>query len=207
MRPTRPTQPTPPDRPALHVDAATVEACRRGDRGALGRVYVQHAPELERLLGRLLGPKADVEDVLQQTFIAASRAFPRFRGEASVRTWLGRIAVHQAYEALRRPEIKRRAPLELVIDHAVSPDVGVERSYEARRRLARLYEHLDTISAKQRIAFVLHVIEGHPIDEVTALMDAGVAATKSRVMWARRTLIKKAQRDPLLRDLVVEGDG
>lgn len=186
-------------------DPATVDACRRGDRNALGRVYMQHSPALERLLTRLLGPTADVEDALQQTFIAATAAFSRFRGEASVRTWLGRIAVNQALEALRKPERKRRVSLEVVMDRAVAADVAIDRSYEAKRRLERMYTHLDSLSPKQRVAFVLHVIDGHPIEEVTALMGAGVAATKSRVMWARRTLIKKAQRDPLLCDLVAGG--
>ncbi len=204
--------PPPPRAPTSSPDVRTtpiddpvvIDACRRGDRDALGRVYMQHSPSLERLLTRLLGPTADVEDALQQTFIAATSAFPRFRGEASVRTWLGRIAVNQALEALRKPERKRRVSLEVVIDRAAA-DVAVDRSYEAKRRLERLYTHLDSISPKQRIAFVLHVIDGHPIEEVTALMGAGVAATKSRVMWARRALIKKAQRDPLLCDLVNGG--
>lgn len=200
----------PPADPASarHVtdDVALVEACRAGDRRALSTLYTLHAPQLEHLLTRLLGPNGDVDDALQQTLIAATAAFPRFRGEASVRTWLGRIAVHQAYAMLRQPERRRRVPLSLIVDHTESKDVGAERAHEARRRLGRLYEHLDQIAPKQRVAFVLHVIEGHSIDEVTALTGAGVAATKSRVMWARRQLIRKAQRDPLLSDLVPGGD-
>lgn len=187
-------------------DVALVAACRAGDRRALSALYTLHAPHLEHLLSRLLGPNGDVDDALQQTLIAATAAFANFRGEASVRTWLGRIAVHQAYALLRQPERRRRVSLSLIVDHAQANDVGAEREHEARRRLARLYEHLDQIAPKQRVAFVLHVIEGHSIDEVTALMGAGVAATKSRVMWARRQLIQKAKRDPLLRDLV-EGGG
>lgn len=166
-------------------------------------MFAYHAADLERLLLRLLGPSPiDVEDALQQTFVAAMQAFASFRGEASVRTWLGRIAVNQAYQALRSPSVKRRASLDAVVDTLVSADVGAERDFEARRRLERFYQHLDTIAPRQRIALVLHVIEGHPMEEVAALMGAGVAATKSRVMWARRALIKRAQKDALLRELV-----
>jgi DNA-directed RNA polymerase specialized sigma24 family protein len=62
------------------------------------------------------------------------------------------------------------------------------------------------IAPKKRIAFVLHVFEGHPIEEVAALTGASITATKSRVFWARRELLKRAARDPQLRDLV-EGAG
>ena len=49
-----------------------VEGCRRGDRAALEAVLTAHAPYLERLLGRVVGPRAEVEDLLQATFGAAS---------------------------------------------------------------------------------------------------------------------------------------
>jgi DNA-directed RNA polymerase specialized sigma24 family protein len=68
----------------------------------------------------------------------------------------------------------------------------------------RLNHHLQAISPKKRIAFVLHVFEGLPIEEVAALTAASVTATKSRVFWARRELIKRAQRDPILRDIALE---
>jgi len=51
---------------------------------------------------------------------------------------------------------------------------------------------------------VLHVFEGLPIEEVAALTGASVTASKSRIFWARRELMKRASRDPLLRDLVQE---
>lgn len=186
-------------------DPALIAACRLGERAALGRLFALHTPALERLLARLLGPTADVDDALQLTLMAAIRAMPAFRGEASVRTWLGRIAVHQAYALLRQPERRRRVPLELVPSALHVAPVDLERAREAKQRLGRLYELLDSVSAKQRVAFVLHVIEGHSMDEVTALMGASLPATKSRVMWARRQLIRKAQRDPLLAELVHGG--
>lgn len=203
--PSRPS--TPPSKLAAAAidDPVLIEACRQGDRRALSQLYALHAPHVEQLLTRLLGPTADVDDALQQTLIAATQAFDRFRGEASVRTWLGRIAVHQAYALLRQPERRRRVPLSLVSEQLQATVAGVDREHEAKRTLARLYELLNQISPKQRVAFVLHVIEGHSIDEITVLMNAGAAATKSRVMWARRQLIAKAQRDPLLRELVAGG--
>lgn len=179
-----------------------VEACRRGDPVALDAVFRQQLPDLERLIARLVGPNADVEDLVQQTLIQAIKAFPRYRGEASIRTWLARIAVNNVRMHFRRPERRRKVSLELVpfepIDHGAAPD----RTADRRVRLARLFHHLDAISAKKRIAFALTVLEGHSIEEVAALMGATRAATKSRVFWARKELLRRARRDPLLRDLL-----
>jgi RNA polymerase sigma-70 factor (ECF subfamily) len=187
-------------------DAAALEACRRGDRHALDVVLRAHVPVLDRLLTRLAGPSGDVDDLLQTTLIEAVTAFPRFRGEASVQTWLCRIAVNVFRHHLRHPERRRRVALELVpaADEPVDPAPGPDDVLEHRRHLARLYHHLDAIAPRKRIAFVLHVIEGRPISEVAALMGASEVATKSRVFWARRELLARIRKDPRLREFLDE---
>ena len=180
-----------------------IEACRRGERAALQTVFRTHAPYLERLLARVIGPRADLEDVLQATFLGAISAFPRFRGEAQVRTWLARIAIRTAHERLRRADHRRRGelpPIERIADDSERVLHG-EHGVDTRRQLQRLYHHLDALGPKKRLAFVLHVFDGHPLEDVAALTDASVAATKSRVFWARREILRRAARDPLLRAL------
>ena len=191
----RTRQPDPPD---------LIEACRRGDRAALEAVLTAHAPYLERLLGRVVGPRAEVEDLLQITLSAAITAFPQFRGEAQVRTWLARIAIRTAHDQLRRAEYRKRGELPSI--EAVADDSRdgrrAESQLDAKQRALRLHEHLNAIGARKRIAFILHVVEGHPIEEVAALTGASKAATKSRIFWARRELMRRAARDPWLKSLV-----
>jgi RNA polymerase sigma-70 factor (ECF subfamily) len=172
---------------AVPVDQ--IEACRRGDRQALDAVFRAHAESLARLLRRLIGPSAEVEDLLQETFAAAITAFPKFRGEASVKTWLHRIAVHVAHQYLRRPRHRREVEL-------IDEPRGTEESPERRELARRLYALLDDLDAKKRIALVLYVIEEHSIDEIAALMGASKAATRSRILWARRKLMKRMRKDP-----------
>jgi RNA polymerase sigma-70 factor (ECF subfamily) len=188
-------------------DDDLVEGCRRGDREALHAVFSAHAPYLERMLIRIVGPSPEVEDLLQTTFLGAIRAFPNFRGEAQVRTWLARIAIRTAQERLRSADRRRRGDLPGLEETADGRGrhQHAEQDVDVRRKLARLYAHLEAIGAKKRVAFVLHVFEGHPIDEVAALTGASVTATKSRVFWARRELLRRAARDPLLRDLITTG--
>ncbi len=179
-----------------------IEACRQGDRIALDRVLREHLRGIERLICRMVGPGADLEDLVQQTMIAVIHAFPRFRGEASVRHWMAGIAVNIVRQHFRRPERRRRASLELVVDEVPDHAVAVDRHAGERQTLARVYHHLEKIAPKKRLAFTLHVIGGYPVDEVAALTGATKAATKSRIMWARRALLKSARRDPALADSV-----
>jgi RNA polymerase sigma-70 factor (ECF subfamily) len=179
--------------PSARVAPDQLEACRRGDRAALESVFRAHAESIARLLTRIVGPSIEVEDLLQETFAAAITAFRNFRGEASIKTWLHRIAVHVAHQDLRRPRHRREVAL---LDPDAVARAAPERSPEERALARRLYDHLDAIDATKRIALVLYAIEGHSIDEIAALMGAGKAATRSRIFWARRALLRRMRRDP-----------
>lgn len=183
-------------------EAELVEACRNGERSALERVFRREAAGLTRLLSRMVRDRYQVEDLLQSTFAEAIVAFPRFRGDATVRTWMSRIAVNLVRQSWRRGAVRRRAQLQLVAAE-VAPGAGPDVLSEARRRLGRVYHHLTRIGIKKRLAFALHVIDGRSIDEVAALTGASRAATRSRVFWARRALRAAAVKDPLLRDWLV----
>lgn len=188
--------------------SALVERCRCGDRQALERVFRAEAPFLERVLYRVVGPSSDLEDLLQQTLEQAIRAFPAFRGEASVRTWLTRIAVRTAMHHLKHPAQRRRVSLEVIeggLSDAVTPRPAQQA--DARARLRVLYEHLARLDPKHHTAFVLFQVEGRPMEEVAALMEAGLSTTKSRVMWARRKLLARLAKDPRAREWLEELTG
>jgi RNA polymerase sigma-70 factor, ECF subfamily len=190
----------PEDRSAaapVRTGPEQIEACRRGDRTALEAVFRAHAEGLARLLTRIVGPSIEVEDLLQDTFAAAIPAFRTFRGEASIKTWLYRIAIHVAHQHLRRP--RHRREVELPDADAVAREPASLATPEGREVAAQLYRHLDAIDATKRIALVLYAIEEHSVDEIAALMGAGKAAT-SRIFWARRALMKRMRRDPLFAD-------
>ena len=184
-------------------DSVLIQACRKKDRTALGTVFRAHMPALERLVAHLVGSKADIEDLVQDTLVTAIAAFPGFRGEASVGSWLGGIAVNMVRRHLRQPALRRRVPLDLVaapaepVDPAAPPD-GIA---DGRRRVERIHVHLSAIGPERRIAFILHVVEGRSIEEIARIVGASRMAVKSRIFWARRELMARARRDPALREL------
>ncbi|HTA21227.1 MAG TPA: sigma-70 family RNA polymerase sigma factor [Polyangia bacterium] len=179
-----------------------VRRCVEGERAAQTRLFREEVRRVHALLHRVLGPNAALEDLIQETFLNVFRSLPRFRGEALLSTWIGGIALNVAYGHLRAsppPPVR----LELVPDpRADGPDA--EQQVAARQGLRRVYQLLDRMDPRLRIAFSLHVIDGRPLREVAALMSASLVATKTRVWRARRELDKRAERDPLLRAFLDE---
>jgi RNA polymerase sigma-70 factor, ECF subfamily len=144
----------------------------------------------ERVIARLTGPTPDLEDLVQTTFIEAFQSLPRYRGEASLKTWVTRIAVHVALHQLRAG-VRRTMPLELVplADEPRDGTPAADVEAASRQLARRLHELLDRIAPKKRVAFLLYTVEDYSIEEVAALTGASRAATKSRIWFARRELM------------------
>ncbi len=183
---------------APEPSAACLADCRGGDRAAIEQVFAAYGPSVERMLLRLVGPVADLEDLVQTTFVEALTALARFRGEASFKTWLFSIAIHVGHRYLRAGKIRRHVPLDLVPEETVRGEPEHDRLLDERRLAPELHRLLDALAPQKRIALVLYVVEGHAMDEVARLMNASVAATRSRVFFARRELRKLLVADARL---------
>ena len=172
-----------------------VERARAGDQASCRDLFRLHVGRVHRTIYRLVGPSAEVEDLVQSAFIDAFRSLSGFRGEAAFSTWLTRIAVRVALRARQRAP-RPTVPIEIVEQQAAGGGSDPDRAADARRGLARLDAILTDLSAKRRSAFVLHVLEGHPLQEVADMLGASVAAIKVRVHDARKEIERQARQDP-----------
>jgi RNA polymerase sigma-70 factor (ECF subfamily) len=180
-----------------------VERLRAGDPVALERMAREESPRVVRLLGSMLGPRAELEDLVQTVFLEACRALPRFRGESTVSTFIGGITVRVARRAMRPSAWQRlRSTQEAEPVGTLDP----ERSAHAAAQIRRLHRALESIGPKKRVAFLLWALEGMEVPAIAELMQASVPATKSRIFYAQRELRRIAARDPQLRD-VLGGEG
>jgi RNA polymerase sigma-70 factor (ECF subfamily) len=187
---------------------ALVRRARGGDREALGELFLQHAPAVRRLLGSVIGPSGEIDDLVQEVFIQVHRALPGFRGDSQFSTWLHQIAVYAAYNHLRR--LRGRM---LFLEPERIPDLDSPEREGPHARLygtevqRRLHAVLDSIKPKKRVAFVLFAVQGHSVGEISELVGAPVPTVKSRIWFARRELRRKARRDPYLAQLLEELEG
>jgi len=188
-------------------DLALAQRAADGDRAAQRELFHHLKNAVHHTLFRILGANRDIEDLVQDAFLEIFRALPSFRGESSLSRWAQTIATRTAYLA-----IERRRPaavdLEVVEDEIVDRDPDAHRVAQAKQAAKRLYAALDKIDAKQRVAFALAVIDGLSLAEVAQLTEATVVAVKTRVWRARRDLMRRAQKDPVLASYMAEfGEG
>jgi RNA polymerase sigma-70 factor, ECF subfamily len=185
---------------AIEETGDLIDRAKAGDPDALEQIVLLHAPRISGLLVRLLGPRQDLEDLVQNVFLELCRSLPKFRGDSKLSTFIGGITVRIARRAMR-PVLwwTRRSPLvEEPISEAPSPEQG---SID-RERLRRLHAALERIAPKKRIAFILSEIEGMPLDQIAETTGASLDATRARIYHARKELRAKAGRDPYLSELL-----
>jgi RNA polymerase sigma-70 factor, ECF subfamily len=166
-------------------DAAAVALPRTGDGDAFRRVVERHSQELFRLAFRLTGNEDDAEDIVQETFLRAYRAFDRFENRAQVGTWLFRIAANCALDLLRRG--RKRKPREASED-IPSPQAGPERLAMDRQLQGRIARAMAALTPQERVAFTLRHFEGQSIEEISATLKVGVSAAKQAVFRAVQKL-------------------
>jgi RNA polymerase sigma-70 factor (ECF subfamily) len=160
-----------------------------GDDGALRELFKRHAPILAARLRAVLQP-SDVEDVLQETFLAAWTGAPRYQPQDAAGAWLWGIARRQAALLLRRRG-PAHAPLPDVLTLEVSSLPGGRTPNDPGETVvaqARLASAVSALSPAEHEVWRLMYVEDRPLAEVAKLTGVPQGTVKSRAHRARRLL-------------------
>jgi RNA polymerase sigma-70 factor (ECF subfamily) len=190
---------------ALYVeDVLLVDRCLTGEPAATRELFRRHRHRVHASLFRVLGSNRDMDDLLQESFLQVFQSLRGWRAEASLATWIDRVAVRCAYRYLsKRGRRVETDPLDDEAAALAAPDEGPgERRQLARDGVARLYAVLDELAPAARLAFTLHEIDGRSMAETAALVGSSVTATKLRVWRARKRVETAAAADPVLREFL-----
>ena len=161
----------------------------------LGDLIDEHADAVFRLAFGILHDRQLTEDVVQETMMRAWTSLGRFRGDASERTWVLRIAHNTAIDALRRRRDLATDPLDMpeIADRADPADraAGMDSLAAVGRALAGLDE-------TSRSIVVLREVEGMSYQEIAEALDIPVPTVKTRLLRARRALqeAERAEEEP-----------
>lgn len=178
----------PRDTLAPLSDDALLVLYSNGDRDAARILTERLAPRVMAYAFRILGDRAEAEDIAQEAMLRLWRIAPDWRpGEAQVTTWLYRVATNLATDRLRQ-RVRRRS---FTLDDApemADGQPGALQSMIAADRLAALQAALDALPERQRQAVVLRHIEGLANPQIAEILGVGVEAVESLTARGKRAL-------------------
>ena len=196
--------------PAVGADeSALLDALRRGDEEAFGRLVTDHHASLRRV-ARLYVANAIADEVVQDTWLGVIRGITAFEGRSSLKTWIFRILVNRA--RTRAVRESRSTPVAgtlstengaepeqlaapghwTMLDPGASPE-GSLLNKELRERLLAL---IDTLPSNLRIVLWLRDVEGWPSDDVCNAL--AIQETNQRVLLHRARARMRAALEPYL---------
>jgi RNA polymerase sigma-70 factor (ECF subfamily) len=169
-------------------DELLVEQFNRGDESAFDRIVEQHSGDVAALANRLLGWPGDVEDVVQDVFLAAFVGLKKFRYDCSLKTWLFTITINKCrsyrYRRMLRLKIFSKAGDRVSRTQGPAADCRLMDS-ETFNRVRRA---VTTLPAKYREPVVLRYLQELPTDQISRILGISENAVQVRLNRARKRL-------------------
>src|SRR5882672_5490545 len=183
-------------------DLSLVRRVQRGDKGAFDALVLKYQHKLVKLVMRYVRNPAEAEDIAQEAFIKAYRALPQFRGDSAFYTWLYRIAINTAKNAVVSRD---RSPIEYNIDR--NNDATENESYDMQGRMKdsetpeglvltdeirrTVNAAIEALPEDLKTAIVLRELDGLSYEEIAAAMDCPVGTVRSRIFRAREAIDRR----------------
>jgi RNA polymerase sigma-70 factor (ECF subfamily) len=173
---------------------ALVARLRAGEPRAFEELVIAHQHRVFSVAFRMLGNRAEAEEVAQEVFLRVHRAIGSFRGEAKLSTWLYGIASRLCLNRLgggeRRLTRQGEETLERLPGSGSDPAAEMEQSELTQA----LHRAIDELSEERRIVVVLRDVEGLSYEEIAGALDLELGTVRSRLHRARMDLKAKLER-------------
>jgi len=160
-----------------------------GDSAAFEAIVAIHRPRITRLVYRLLGWPADLDDVVQEVFLAALTQCRKFRGESALATWLTVIALNKC-RTHRRGLLSRWRTLRRASRRPVQLQSAADAAAVQDDTLAKVREAIQKLASRDREVIVLHYLEDRRVVEMSELLKIRTNAVEVRLHRARQRLKK-----------------
>ncbi|MEH3141016.1 MAG: sigma-70 family RNA polymerase sigma factor [Mycobacterium kyogaense] len=174
-------------------DRDLAAAAAAGDRSAFETLIRRHGPALHRYARRMTRDEAAVQDIVQETFVAAWRQIERFRGDSSPRTWLFAICSRKVADSHR---VKRAIPLDDRLLDPVDPSASSDpfATLSNTEFLGALEEALAELPPRQRAVWMLREVEELTFPQIGTILGLSPDGARGHHHRARTTLQQRLQR-------------
>lgn len=155
----------------------------------LAVLFRRYSPYVAKIGHRLLGRDHEVDDLVQDVFLAAHRGLRHLRNPDAVKGWLATVAVRLARRKLRGRKVRTALHLDDTPDYLEVADRDADP--EQRAIVARVYQVLDRCPVNQRLAWTLRYVEGETLERVAELCECSLATAKRRIKAAQDAIKKE----------------
>lgn len=180
---------------AEESDLELVQRAQRGDKRAFDLLVLKYQQKVAGVVSRYVREQADILDVVQESFIKAYRALPKFRGDSAFYTWLYRISINTAKNHLVS---QARRPPGTDVDAEVAEQLDAGERLKERARPedhlmrdeveAAVWKAINELPDELRTAITLREIDGMSYEEIAQTMDCPVGTVRSRIFRAREAI-------------------
>ena len=195
----------PPARARLNendvaTDADLVAQLQAGSEAAFRTLVARYQDRVYRTALALLRSPEEAEDVAQEVFVEVYQTIGRFRGDASLSTWLYRLATSRALKNRRMARAKKRFAhfislfgFDNRVLHEAPDHAHPQALLEGQQLLRHFLAHIARLPGQQQVAFTLRHEQDLSYEEIAAVLDTTVPAVESLLFRARQTLRKHLQ--------------
>ena len=179
-------------------DQVWVEACRKGDREAFGRLIEKYRERIINVAYSVLRDRDEAMDVSQEAFLRVHQRLGGFRGKSSFYTWLYRLTVNLAIDRQRKRKRRPAESLESIQERAredqdsIFPDrkPGPREIASDMELAERINQAIDRLPPKHRKVILLREVQGLSYQEVADIVGCSLGTVMSRLHYARENLRK-----------------
>jgi RNA polymerase sigma-70 factor (ECF subfamily) len=186
------------------TDDVLVAAAKLGNHHAFAELWTRHSKTAFHMACRITGSRDDGEDAVQDAWMKAYTHLNTFDGRAKFSTWLTRIAINSSLMILRRKRSHPESSMEITDGDTwqhweiADQTKNVEELYVRHERVERLRRAICSLQPTLRNVVEIHQSNDSSVKEVAELAGISVAATKSRLLRARKALRRAFEpQDPI----------
>jgi RNA polymerase sigma-70 factor (ECF subfamily) len=177
-------------------DDALVAAAKSGEQFAFVELWTRHSKTAFNMAYRITRNRDDAEDVVQDAWMKAYTHLNTFDGRARFSTWLSRIAINSALMILRRRRVRPETSMEITDGDTwqhweiADQTKDVEEAYARHEVVERLRRAICRLQPTLRNVIEIRQLNDRSVKETAELAGISIAATKSRLMRARKILLR-----------------
>ena len=170
--------------PAGDIHAEIIERCRHGDQEAHYHLYKLYSRSMYNVGYRIVNNTGEAEDVLQEAFISAFRSLEYYRGEATFGSWLKRIVVNKAINAIKKRKTERFPDDEEfdVVEDVGRDDTGFPFTVDQVRK------GIESLPDGYRSVLSLYLLEGYDHGEIAEILGISESTSKSQFNRSKKKL-------------------